>query len=358
MTKFIIAFSIFFLVNLNIVTAQVCNQPIPVAEFQSHFNTVISMRTEEAKLEYAKSFIAGRCFTSKQVKQIVSAFKFEEYRYSYATAVYEATADKNNFYDVLDAFKSNSFVFRLYNFMQSYTAFNTPPQHSVWYPESLSFPLCDNYTGQKGCNLPVADVDLPMMIKPLLNAKTDDERLNISGRLCRTHCFSVSQLMKMSFVFELEKMRLLFLKDAIFRCYDIENYKYIAQVFTHQPYREEWVTFCETSVLKKPEILPPPPPPCEITSAQMDEYIVSVKKESGASLMLQVGKKILKTGKCFTTSQIKKLVETMNFESGKLELAKYGYDFCTDKENYLMIKDAFNFSSSKSDLINYINSKK
>ncbi|HNR19286.1 MAG TPA: DUF4476 domain-containing protein [Bacteroidia bacterium] len=357
MTKYIAALLIFFYLSHN-TSAQVCNQPIPAGEFQSHVNTVISMRTEEAKLEYAKSFIAGRCFTSKQVKQIVLAFKFDEHRYSYATSVYEATADKNNFYDVLDAFKTNSLIFRLYNFMQNYPAHNTPPQHSVWYPENLSFPLCDNYTGQKGCNLPIADVDLPMMIKPLLNAETDDQRKNISERLCRTHCFSASQLIKMSFVFELEKMRLLFLKDAIFKCYDIENYKYIAQVFTHQPYREEWVTFCETSVLKKPEVLPPPPPPCEITPAQMDEYIVSLKKESGASLMLQVAKQIVMSRKCFKAVQIKRIVETMNFESGKLELAKYAYDFCIDKENYLKIKDAFNFSSSKSDLINYINSKK
>lgn len=356
MTKYITVLLIFFCLSQD-TSAQVCNQPIPAGEFQSHVNTVISMRTEEAKLDYAKSFIAGRCFTSKQVKQVVLSFKFDEYRFSYATAVYEATADKNNFYDVLDAFKTNSIIFRLYNFMRDYQAYNSPQQHSVWYPENLSFPLSDNYTGQKGCNLPIADVDLPLMIKPLLSAKTDEQRIYIAERLCFTHCFSVSQLIKMSFVFELEGLRKNFLKDAIFKCYDLENCKYITQVFTHQPYREEWIDFCQTSVLIK-TMDPPALPVCEVGENQMQEYIASVKKEAGASLMLQVAKQILKTGKCFTTSQIKKLVETMNFESGKLELAKYGYDFCSDKENYLMIKDAFNFSSSKSDLINYINSKK
>jgi hypothetical protein len=52
------------------------------------------------------------------------------------------------------------------------------------------------------------------------------------------------------------------------------------------------------------------------------------------------------------------MVTLMAFESAKLELAKYAYDFCTDKPDYYTIADALSFASSKEDLMNFIGSKK
>jgi hypothetical protein len=56
----------------------------------------------------------------------------------------------------------------------------------------------------------------------------------------------------------------------------------------------------------------------------------------------------------FTSTQIKELVQLFSFESSKLAIAKLGYNNTIDKQNYFTINDAFSFSSSKQQLIQYI----
>ncbi len=56
----------------------------------------------------------------------------------------------------------------------------------------------------------------------------------------------------------------------------------------------------------------------------------------------------------FTAQQIKELVQLMSFEQKKLELAKYAYRYTTDRGNYFVVNDAFNFGTSKTELTRYI----
>lgn len=56
----------------------------------------------------------------------------------------------------------------------------------------------------------------------------------------------------------------------------------------------------------------------------------------------------------FSTDQIKQLISLFNFESTKLELAKFLYGRATDRENYFIINDVFSFSSSRDALSKYI----
>lgn len=55
-----------------------------------------------------------------------------------------------------------------------------------------------------------------------------------------------------------------------------------------------------------------------------------------------------------TSAQMRELMELMSFESTKLELAKFGYQFVVDPGSYFMVNDVFWFSSSVSELDNYI----
>jgi hypothetical protein len=44
------------------------------------------------------------------------------------------------------------------------------------------------------------------------------------------------------------------------------------------------------------------------------------------------------------------------FEDNKLEVAKYAYRKTVDNRNYVMVNDAFTFSSSRDELAKYIRS--
>jgi Domain of unknown function (DUF4476) len=55
-----------------------------------------------------------------------------------------------------------------------------------------------------------------------------------------------------------------------------------------------------------------------------------------------------------SSSQVRELMQQMSFEQNKLELAKFAYRFTTDRNNYFMVNDVFNFSHSKNELSTYI----
>ncbi len=56
-----------------------------------------------------------------------------------------------------------------------------------------------------------------------------------------------------------------------------------------------------------------------------------------------------------SSHQIKEIMQLMSFESSRLEIAKFGYQFVGDPENYHIVNDVFWFSSSIRELDRYIN---
>ncbi|TQM21989.1 DUF4476 domain-containing protein [Chryseobacterium aquifrigidense] len=56
----------------------------------------------------------------------------------------------------------------------------------------------------------------------------------------------------------------------------------------------------------------------------------------------------------FTSVQIRDLVKALSFDNKKLALAKSMYRNCADKDRYFLVYDAFDFESSKRELMDYI----
>ena len=56
-----------------------------------------------------------------------------------------------------------------------------------------------------------------------------------------------------------------------------------------------------------------------------------------------------------SSAQIAQIMRLLSFESSRLQVAKFGYDFVADPENYYLVNDVFWFSSSIRELDRYIN---
>lgn len=82
----------------------------------------------------------------------------------------------------------------------------------------------------------------------------------------------------------------------------------------------------------------------------------SIEDKGFDDTRLTLAKQVVKSN-CMSSAQIKQVMEVFGFEETKLEFAKYAYDYCTDKNNYYMINDAFSFSTSIDDLNTYLESK-
>lgn len=79
----------------------------------------------------------------------------------------------------------------------------------------------------------------------------------------------------------------------------------------------------------------------------------SIRSDNFESGKLNKAKQIISRNR-MCTAQIVQIVRLFSFESNKLEFAKYGYQYCTDKNNYYQVTDAFSFQSSKDELLKFI----
>lgn len=69
-----------------------------------------------------------------------------------------------------------------------------------------------------------------------------------------------------------------------------------------------------------------------------------------------VAKQVTKSN-CLSAAQIKEVMQLFDFEATKLDYAKYAYDYCSDKNNYYKLNDAFDFESSVDELNEYLEKK-
>lgn len=94
-----------------------------------------------------------------------------------------------------------------------------------------------------------------------------------------------------------------------------------------------------------------------IDKASFEQMKQTIARESFDNTRLKMAKQFVSTN-YFNTAQVKDLLTLFSFDDSKLELAKFAYDFTTDKGNYLLLTDAFAFSSNKDALLNYISGRK
>jgi len=92
---------------------------------------------------------------------------------------------------------------------------------------------------------------------------------------------------------------------------------------------------------------------CTVPSNSMASIKSAIENESFSSDKMIIGKQAIKN-KCMTADQVLELVKLFDFEDDRLEYAKYAYARTYDVDNYYKVNSAFSFSSTKSELNDYI----
>ncbi|HOZ30234.1 MAG TPA: DUF4476 domain-containing protein, partial [Bacteroidales bacterium] len=93
---------------------------------------------------------------------------------------------------------------------------------------------------------------------------------------------------------------------------------------------------------------------CIVNSTVFDEIKAAIRKESFSTTRVEIAKSLIQKYECFTTMQIKDLLPLFSLETDKLEIAKYSYAYCKDKENYDTVKNFFTSGESRDQISNYI----
>jgi hypothetical protein len=110
----------------------------------------------------------------------------------------------------------------------------------------------------------------------------------------------------------------------------------------------------------KPVFTPPPPNPqqiiviegngsttlreCYVADDEVLNIIKLIQKEIGTTSKLETAMTIIRNkNQCLTALQIRQLITLFSFDSDRLTLAKYGYDYAKDRPNYYTVGEVLSF---------------
>lgn len=364
--KYLFVFFIFLSINID---AQNCQAPISSIVFQQELNELSSVRHDQYRLAKASEFSRHNCLLTYQVKQIAELFNDDVTRLSFVQDAYANIFDKENFYDVYDVFAYFSSVMRLHDFVNGNTQYTERQQErNRRFPESdynfpkYNYPSYQQYSKQTRCDHPVSDDVFYKLLRGILNQPNDEVKLAMAIQLAEGNCLTVEQIMKMGSLIQKEQKRLDYLKQAYSYTYDIDNYQYSDQLLTDKVYHEEFNNYLrsrQNDYVRRNENhnVHHHVSECAVSQEELTDILASLEQQTFNNTRLTLAKQIVNAKQCFAALQIKQILEVFTFENSKLEMAKYCYAYCIDKDNYYKINDCFTFSSSVSELDEYISTQ-
>ncbi len=95
-----------------------CPHPLTDLDFRKVKETISTKSLEDSKLTIAKQVTASNCLFASEVKEIMMLFMFETTRLDYAKYAYRYTYDIGNYYLLNDAFKFESSIEELNEYLQ------------------------------------------------------------------------------------------------------------------------------------------------------------------------------------------------------------------------------------------------
>lgn len=357
MQKLTILSLLILLFTSAIAQLQICTTPVSDIKFRQNMRLISSQSTEQQKMIKVKYFTSSNCFTSIQVKEMASVFYDDNDRLEYCMLAYGRTVDSENFYEVYNTFAYFSTVFRLHDYIKGISSgrMEDMPHPERNLPEfpPYKYPQCYNYDGAFNCHNPMSDQQYISLLFNVINQNDDASRNAVAIALAKNNCFSVAQVMKTASLIRSEKARLGFLKGVYPYTYDLLNFSACEQTLEDESLIVLFNQFL-AQMHAGHSVDPLPQMPCAVNHQEFADICKTINSQSFSNTKITLAKQIISSKGCFTAQQIKEIMGLFNFESARLEIAKFAYNYTSDKENYYLVNDAFSFSSSIDELDKFL----
>lgn len=366
--KLLLLFFLIYLPNQKLYNQNVqCRGPIPGQMFQARLNELSITISEQNKWQKAMRILSEYCLYSMQVRSIAFMFVDEELKLRFCQAAYFNTLDKENYFTVLDAFAYFSSAFRLYDFMVRQQDFNPVYNNTpvITFP-ALPYPNLNQYGGTAGCRAPINENQFMEYVYQIQSQPDLSQKLALAINITKSNCMSTAQIMKISTLFDDESFRLSYLQAVWPNVFDRDNFYHAMYVFNSESLKSSFIQFLHSQGGGQPlnnsngnqvgnnQATQTPCPP---TINELNDLLRSIKNENFNNTRLNLAKNAIKSRGCFTALQIKEIVKAFDFESARLDLAKFAYRYCHDPQNYYLVADALQYSSSKDELLKFIENK-
>lgn len=296
-------------------------------------------------------------FTSAQVRRVCDLFRTDQKRLEFAIDSYADVVDKENFWIVYDAFNKMSSAIRLYDFILiTEGAIHEDPGVDDFYDLGYDYPDWERYNGPHTCGAPMQE-DLFRSEVKSFGGRGISGGFNSFGTRFSSYCISVRQLMKICLVTQDERQRLSLINDLWTVVYDVDNIDYLAQLFKSAKGKDEFYSFVESVRKHGFDPLPPVVGNCRVSDEELDGFAQTISRQTFENTQKMMAQDIISKGRCFKAVQIARLVKLFTYDNTQVEMAKFAYQYCVDKENYYQVVDVLSFDSSKTSLMEFIKSK-
>lgn len=239
-----------------------------------------------------------------------------------------------------------------------------------------------------GCAGPLGALVFQAEERKVRNQTTEAGKIITAQQLSTNHCLTAAQIKTLCTDLYQERDRLDFAKFAYPRCYDPANFTTVYSAFYINSNVEELNRYVTAYGMGTGNTNTNPNPnpnnggynnnnnnggynsgggyvpgyngpygcPMPMNSNDFNTAKESIRSKTFESTKMEIAKQITDAN-CFTSQQIKELVQVFEFEATKLEYAKYAFPHCYDKNNYYKVNDAFGFEASMTELSNYVKGK-
>lgn len=277
---------------------------------------------------------------------------------------------------------------------------NVPPPPPEYVP---------GYTGRIGCPVPMTEGEFTQVFQTLRSQSFDNTRLQLAQQILSNRCATAAQIAELTTLFDFDSQRLSFAQQALGSTYDIDNYHIVSNAFDFDSNRRELANFVMreadqfvtgTAVVAPPQggnwqnpppnggwqpvqggggwqppapshnpndfatggfdnrPVPPPAPdfmpgytgrigcPQPMTEGEFNMLLNTLDNQSFDNTRLDIAKQAL-SNKCATAEQVRIITAGFDFESRRLEFAKFAYNSTYDIDNYFQVSDAFDFDSTR-----------
>lgn len=276
------------------------------------------------------------CLSSSQARDIANYLANDRDKYDFLRSAFPNIIDKDNFTDVMDVFRLFSVAFKLYHQTLGGGMTLTPPPP---LPTSSSV----------NCRVSMDGASYQMLQQTLRGLV--DDRLKASAILkVKQQCMATQQIMNVVQTISDENIKLDVLKRIYPNVWDIDNYAQAATILNSNTARNHFIQFVQNPSSTSQN------PTSEMTEVDFEQFLSTLKNQSFDKDREDYIKTYMKNA-YINTVQIKKAIKLLSFDSSKLAIAKFLYDRCTDKQNYFNVSEELQFSSSKTELNDYVKSK-
>ncbi|NMH87881.1 DUF4476 domain-containing protein [Flavivirga algicola] len=337
---------------------QVLAQNNQAISHEKHKKFIVSMKSNknrDVRYNSAIHYFTNEWHTTFQLQDVCYYMPNDQIKYELCLAAYPKVIDKNNFFNIYDSFATFSHAIKLYHNTQAKDGSLEFENHPDRDYASIVFPNSDGYIGLTGvnCNLPMAQNDFNYFFDSLLFDSNDNQRLDFLKQQVTSHCFSTAQIMKLGLELQLEKNRLTFLKFALDKCFDIENFIESTQLISHTYYKDDLKVFIEDYLIFISPVTDHPNNNCYINDEAFLQVLISIKDQIFSDKQKEMAKKNIEK-KCFSMEQLLEIVSIFKFDKDRLEIIKFLYDYAPFPDKMYVFRNKLKFLNSKQKLDKFL----